>query len=73
MPTIKDRGSLLLERDIAERLKVSVSSVRKWRRTGKGPNFLRFGKVVRYDARDVQRWLVDKRQESITNTPMPTL
>lgn len=38
----------LPERSAAALLGVSVALLRKWRRTGAGPAYLRIGKLVRY-------------------------
>lgn len=41
---------LLTERQAAERIAIPVSTLRYWRSTGEGPNFVKIGKYVRYDA-----------------------
>jgi hypothetical protein len=38
----------LSERSVAALLEVSVAALRKWRRTGGGPPYLRIGKLIRY-------------------------
>ncbi len=40
--------SLLTEDEVAERLCCSVALLRKWRRLGQGPEFGKFGRLVRY-------------------------
>ena len=49
---------LLDEAALASRLKVSKSLIRKWRRLGTGPKWLKLGgKTVRYAASDLSEWL----------------
>ena len=55
---------LLTERQVAQRLHVSTSLVRKLRHNGEGPAFVRPGrKLVRYLGADVEAWLTQQRQE----------
>jgi excisionase family DNA binding protein len=58
----------LTEREIAERLGLSVATLRAWRHRGKGPRFLRLGRSVRYLPSDVDDFVrasaVDTRSES---------
>lgn len=56
---------LLRETDVAQRLNVSVASLRRWRSKGQGPTFLKLGEnsignpgvAVRYRAKDISSWL----------------
>jgi excisionase family DNA binding protein len=50
-------SSLLTEGDIAERLHVSLASVRRWRLEHRGPQFIKVGSLVRYRQEDLERWL----------------
>jgi excisionase family DNA binding protein len=52
----------LTEADVAELLKVSAGTLRRWRREGTGPPWLRLGRGVRYLRRDVDRWAEDQRE-----------
>ncbi len=58
----------LTEREVAERLGLSVATLRAWRHRGKGPRFLRLGRAVRYLPSDVDDFVrasaVDTRSES---------
>jgi excisionase family DNA binding protein len=58
----------LTEREVAERLGLSVATLRAWRHRGKGPRFLRLGRSVRYLPADVDDFVrvsaVDTRSES---------
>jgi predicted DNA-binding transcriptional regulator AlpA len=49
--------SLIGERDLAKRLAISISFVRKLRRLKRGPRFLKLGRAVRYSATDIADWL----------------
>jgi excisionase family DNA binding protein len=47
----------------AERVGVHVDTIRRWAREGYGPQPIRIGpRAVRYDADEVDAWLVGKRQ-----------
>ncbi len=48
----------LTESEVARRLNVSVSGLRKWRREKQGPRFVRIGRrLIRYRERDLWIWL----------------
>lgn len=47
----------LSERSVSALLDVSVAALRKWRRTGGGPPYLRIGKLVRYRLSDLQGFI----------------
>ena len=57
MESVNPRESLLNETDIAERLRVSVGTVRRWRLLGTGPRFIKIGASVRYRAEDLREFL----------------
>jgi excisionase family DNA binding protein len=46
----------LTTRELAERLDVPEETVRHWRKTGTGPDYMRAGRYVRYREPDVVRW-----------------
>ena len=47
----------LSERETASLLGLSVATLRVWRKIGKGPRFVRFGRAVRYIDSDVRRFI----------------
>ena len=47
----------LTERQLAERLNVSMAMVQRWRVLRKGPPYVKIGKLVRYEWVQVERWL----------------
>jgi len=49
--------NLLTESDVAERLRVSLASVRRWRFEKRGPTFLKVGALVRYRPEDLETWV----------------
>jgi excisionase family DNA binding protein len=49
--------------DVAERLKIPAGTLRRWRREGQGPPFVRLGRHVRYDPAAVRRWLAEQGRE----------
>jgi predicted DNA-binding transcriptional regulator AlpA len=45
------------ESELARQANISTAVLRKWRREGKGPRFVKLGRLVRYLTRDVDAWL----------------
>ena len=50
-------SSLLTEGEVAQRLRVSLASVRRWRLEQRGPQFIKVGSLVRYRPEDLEGWL----------------
>lgn len=48
---------LLCERKTSRMLGVSIAALRRWRREGRGPQFTRLERCVRYDLRAIERFL----------------
>jgi predicted site-specific integrase-resolvase len=48
---------MLNETAVAEALAVSVAALRRWRREGRGPRFVRLERCVRYSEGDVKNYL----------------
>ena len=49
--------SLLNEHGAAERLALSVNTLRRWRILGRGPQFVKLGAAVRYPAENIERFI----------------
>ena len=64
-PPAQTSDSIFKENELAARYKVSASLLRKLRREGKGPRFVRFGKCVRYFAGDIADWLAERREPTL--------
>lgn len=54
--TLSEMNSLT-ERDVAEVLRMKVTTLRAWRLKGRGPKFVKFGSAVRYLASDVAAYV----------------
>jgi predicted DNA-binding transcriptional regulator AlpA len=50
---------------------LSVSSLNKLRLFGGGPRYLKLGKRVVYDTRDLDAWLKARRRTSTSDAPRP--
>lgn len=50
---------LLSEKQAARILAVSIAALRRWRREGRGPQFTRLERCVRYDMRAIERFLAE--------------
>jgi len=59
-------GTLLRESQVAQRLGVSMPTLRSWRCRGIGPKFIKLGggkkSPVRYDERDLEQYIAQGRQ-----------
>jgi hypothetical protein len=68
--------SLLIVQEVARILRCSVSSLNKWRLSGRGPRFVRVGSRVRYRPPDVADWIAHATRrttsESHGTTPSGT-
>jgi hypothetical protein len=53
--------NILDERSAARYLELSVSFLRKARRLGHGPAYLRFGRAVRYEIRALDSFCAERR------------
>ena len=49
----------ITEQDAADRLGLSVATLRAWRHRRKGPAFVRFGRAVRYLTSDLDAFVGD--------------
>ena len=59
--TDKPLETLLEEKELAERLQVSLGTLRTWRTDGTGPRFHRIGQMIRYAPSDVKDWLLTRQ------------
>jgi predicted DNA-binding transcriptional regulator AlpA len=55
--TTSEPDRCLSERQVAALLGVSIAALRKWRRVGGGPPYLRIGKLIRYRFSDLQNFM----------------
>jgi len=51
------RIDLLTPRTLADQLKCSLATLKRWRRRGEGPPWFHLGTGVRYAATEVEGWL----------------
>jgi predicted DNA-binding transcriptional regulator AlpA len=52
-----DRERAITENEAADRLGLSVKTLRAWRCRGRGPKFMRFGRAVRYLPSDLDEFV----------------
>lgn len=53
--------NLLKENEVAERLGISLLTIRKWRVFGRGPRYRKLGgRAVRYHPDDIERWITEQ-------------
>lgn len=50
-------GTLLTEPEVADRLRVSLACLRRWRLERRGPRFVKMGSRVRYPAQELDSWI----------------
>jgi predicted DNA-binding transcriptional regulator AlpA len=56
-------------RAAADYLGYSESTLEKKRVTGEGPPFIRLGRSIVYDTRDLDKWLAARRATSTSDRP----
>ena len=54
----------LTETEVAEMLRCTKAALRKWRREGRGPRFIRVGRLIRYRLADVDQFLESNASSS---------
>jgi len=57
-----EQAQRLRTEEAARYLSVSANTLINWRHKGGGPDFIRVGRGVRYDTRDLDRWLAERKQ-----------
>jgi hypothetical protein len=54
---VDESADAMTETEVARKASVSIGALRKWRREGRGPRFLKLGRLIRYLVGDVDIWL----------------
>lgn len=52
---------VLTEHEVAERLSLSLATLRAWRSRRQGPHFIRLGRAVRYLDTDIEQFIDSHR------------
>lgn len=50
---------MLDEVQVARVLAVSIAALRRWCREGRGPEFARLGRCIRYNVKSIECWLAE--------------
>lgn len=58
---------LLTTEELAKRLRVNPSTVRRWRLDDVGPGYVRVGSVYRYPVSAVEAWIAASVRDSIAS------
>ena len=58
----RENMQMLSEIGLAAYLGVSVAACRKWRAEGRGPTYIKVGRLVRYRMTDIEAWLSTRPQ-----------
>jgi predicted DNA-binding transcriptional regulator AlpA len=61
VPAMQTRQSMVNTAVAANHLGLSVSTLNKWRLTGQGPHYFKFGRAVRYGIADLAKWVEQQR------------
>jgi helix-turn-helix protein len=62
--------SWFTEESLAQRLEVTVKTLRSWRHSGKGPKYLKVSRAVHYPESTVNDWLASQiRTAKVANPP----
>lgn len=65
-PSPSAEENLLREGDAADFLNLSSRTLQAWRNRGIGPRFIRAGRAVRYQRKDLQTWI---EENTVTSAP----
>src|SRR5262249_17952743 len=57
------------EHELAAQLGMRVSTLRKWRLLGRGPEFRRFGRAVRYSIEKIDQWVKSRPSGGLEGGP----
>ena len=72
--TIETPKSIVLDiiedTEVAELLGVSVLTLKRWRRIGKGPSFIKIGRRSAYQVEDIKDWIVSTKCSSTAEQRM---
>ena len=58
--------TLMNEHEVSRLLCLKVATLRRWRWAGTGPKFIKLGASVRYDPRDLEQYINERRTNSTT-------
>jgi predicted DNA-binding transcriptional regulator AlpA len=62
---MKKRLALITIEELSEYLKISVKTLKKWKKEGKGPRAIQLSRnITRYDMNEVDKWLGSIDEES---------
>jgi excisionase family DNA binding protein len=61
---IKKAAQYLFPKQAADYLNLSPKTLEKWRHTGEGPSFTKFGRAVRYDIDVLNAWAAKNSRSS---------
>lgn len=68
VPVMKDETrqklGLITPDELAETLKITVTTLQSWRCDGQGPEYIKLGKQVFYRLTDVKDWIASHPSES---------
>lgn len=77
MTTVKDTnlltGRKLTSNQTADEFGISRRTLPVWRVQGKGPKFIKIGRLVRYDEADVIAWIEENKRTSTSATSAPAV
>jgi predicted DNA-binding transcriptional regulator AlpA len=51
--------TLINEKQLSEKLQLSLACLRRWRLCGTGPLYIKVGPLVRYRPEDIETWMAD--------------
>jgi predicted DNA-binding transcriptional regulator AlpA len=56
-PLVSRLAKLLTETQVSMVFNISLNTLRYWRQCGDGPNYIKLGKLVRYDEAELESYL----------------
>ena len=68
---MKESPKRLRTPEAASHVGLASKTLEKWRVTGDGPPFIKLGRAVVYDVRDLDEWLDGNRKRSTSDEARP--
>ena len=65
---VNDPNQLLTEKETASLICYTQRALQNWRLRGGGPEYVKIGRSVRYQRRDVMKFIEDRKRKHTTQT-----
>lgn len=67
LPLPDNEETLIPSRRLPLYIGISAQTLARWRHEGKGPEYVKIGRLVAYKVRELRRWLADQGKRSTSH------